>query len=146
MYLTFVSAVHAFLTGEAPPAPATQPAWVEAFGLASAAVASIGVLIVAVMRVVKLARGVGHFLDDWNGEEARPGFEGRPGVLARLAAVEVRTAQLTPNGGAHIADAVARMEAHLRSRSDMPAALERIGVRLERMEQHLRLPADDSLN
>lgn len=58
-----------------------------------------------------------HFLDDWFGEEQRPGFTARPGVPERLAQVEQRlasveadTRQLQRNGGAHLADAVARIE------------------------------------
>jgi hypothetical protein len=144
LYNAFVHAVHVVIAGgTANPAPGTTPSWLEAFGIVAAAVASLGVLITAAVKSAKLVRGIGHFLDDWNGEEARSGFEARPGVLARLAAVEKFTVQLTPNGGAHIADAVARMEAKLNTRSDMPAVLERIGGRLDRIEQHLVLPVDE---
>lgn len=64
-----------------------------------------------------------HFLDDWFGEPQRPGFLARPGVPERLGQVEERlgqveqdTRQLQRNGGAHLADAVARIEASLQQR------------------------------
>lgn len=59
-----------------------------------------------------------HFLDDWFGEEARPGVPERPGTMARLLCIENRlstvesdTKQLQRNGGTHLRDAIDRLEA-----------------------------------
>lgn len=141
-YVALADAARAFL-GEATAAISTSPSWLEAFGVITAFVASTVGLLAVVVKSVKLIRGVGHFLDDWNGEEVRSGFDGRLGVLARLAGVEKRTDQLTPN--TNLIDAVARMEAQL-NRSGMPAALDRIGRRLDRIEQHLGLAVDEHAN
>lgn len=50
------------------------------------------------------------FLDDWSGTPPRDGVPGRPGVMARLAAVETTTADILaetrPNGGGSLRDAV----------------------------------------
>ena len=43
------------------------------------------------------------FLEDWNGEPARPGRPARLGVPERLARIE---AQLWPNGGSSLHDKV----------------------------------------
>jgi hypothetical protein len=48
----------------------------------------VGAIWLAVKIYHKLFRRVGQFLDDWNGEVARPGVEARPGVMARLSAIE----------------------------------------------------------
>lgn len=67
----------------------------------------LGALVAAVATVWHkagfgtLKKRTSHFLDDWQGEEPRDGFEGRPSFPARMksvedkaASVEVRTAQL----------------------------------------------------
>lgn len=48
-----------------------------------------------------------HFMEDWFGEEARPGVEKRAGVMERLATLDH---ELKPNGGGSIKDAVNRIE------------------------------------
>jgi hypothetical protein len=53
-----------------------------------------------------LFRGTQQFLEDWNGEPDRPGVQGRPGAMARLA-------QLERNSGSSLRDAVDRIEAQL---------------------------------
>lgn len=85
-------------------------------------------------------KGIEHFLEDWNGEPARPGVPGRPGMMQRVANIE--TAQITtaehqtkadaffevygpiidklnhemhPNSGSSLADAVNRTEASLKA-------------------------------
>lgn len=70
-----------------------------------------------------------HFLDDWFGESERPGFAARPGVPERLAKVEERlagveddTRQLQRNGGAHLADTIARIELLLGERLPGPGS------------------------
>lgn len=62
-----------------------------------------------------------HFLDDWFGEEERPGVAARPGTMARLRCIEDRlstvegdTKQLQRNGGSHMRDAIDRLEAALK--------------------------------
>lgn len=52
-----------------------------------------------VHRVVRAFRPVRDFLDDWNGETQRPGVPPKPGVMARLSAIE-----------AHLTDAPTRRE------------------------------------
>jgi hypothetical protein len=56
-------------------------------------------------------RRVGHFLDDWFGEPARPGFPGQSGVMERLARVEH---EVHTNSGSSMRDAVNRIEDTLR--------------------------------
>lgn len=62
----------------------------------------------------RFVRRVGHFLDDWFGEEARDGQPARPGFPARIGELERRTAaiehELHPNSGASLRDAVDRVE------------------------------------
>ena len=55
----------------------------------------------------KLVRPILRFLDDWNGEPARPGFLGRPSFPERMAGVE---AEVNHNHGSSMKDAVARVE------------------------------------
>lgn len=69
----------------------------------------------------RLVRNVGDLADDWRGEPGRAGVPGRPGVMARLAALEhgqselrtdvgAITKELHPNGGSSLRDAVNRVE------------------------------------
>ncbi|MFD3978235.1 hypothetical protein ACFWR6_06580 [Streptomyces griseus] len=50
------------------------------------------------------------FIEDWYGEEARPGVPARPGVLERVAGMELRLGrmehELHPNAGGSLRDAV----------------------------------------
>lgn len=63
-------------------------------------------------------RKIGYFLDDWNGEPARPGFEGRPSVPVRLEAIETEQKRVShevqTNSGSSLKDAVKRIEAEQR--------------------------------
>jgi hypothetical protein len=63
-----------------------------------------GVVVVKLLRVIKR---VGDFVDDWQGEPARRGVPARPGVMERLESIE---GQLRPNGGSSLRDAVNRVE------------------------------------
>lgn len=67
--------------------------------------------------VMGIYRRVQDFLDDWNGEPARPGVPARPGFPDRIAAIEADTAftktELKTNHGTSLRDAVNRMEKHL---------------------------------
>lgn len=69
-----------------------------------------GVFYKQVRGVWRLARKVNQFLDDWRGQDARPGFPGRAGVPERLARVE---AEVKANGGKSIKDVVTRVESKL---------------------------------
>lgn len=57
-----------------------------AIGVLGAALAALSRWVVRPM--FRLIRQVREFLDDWNGEEARPGVPGRPGVMERLSRIE----------------------------------------------------------
>lgn len=81
-------------------------------------VAGAGAVVIGVVRfVVRMARNLGHLVDDVRGEPARPGVEARPGVLERLQAIEARLSkvehEVTPNSGASMRDAVDRVESKL---------------------------------
>ena len=56
-------------------------------------------------------------LDDYFGEEERPGFEGRPGMQERLGYMESEIAcisyEMRPNSGSSIKDAINRIEERL---------------------------------
>lgn len=58
-----------------------------------------------------------HFLDDYFGEEARPGFEGRPGMQERIRLIEEDVKHISyemkPNSGTSIKDAIGRIEKRL---------------------------------
>lgn len=54
----------------------------------------------------KLKKRTADFLDDWNGEAPRPGYEGRKSFPVRMAEIEQTVAQLKRNGGSSVADAV----------------------------------------
>lgn len=90
----------------------------------SATVVASGGIITGVRCVRRLTKRVRLFLDDWAGEEARPGVDATPGVMeqlktlnttmgdfdARLHGVE---AQLSPNGGSSLHDRVTAIERKL---------------------------------
>lgn len=99
--------------------------WILGAGAAAVAVAAVWKIVSA---VAGFARRVGHFLDDWWGEPARPGHPARPGIPERMAGVEqslgvvcdrlglveTRTAriehELHPNSGHTMRDVVDRVE------------------------------------
>lgn len=66
---------------------------IRAGAVAAAVLALVGVLAVVrrtVGFVTRTLRMLREFLDDWNGEAARPGVPGRAGVMARLQRIEDR--------------------------------------------------------
>ena len=83
----------------------------------AATVTAIGVIGVGVYKASKLVKRFIHFLDDYFGEEERPGFEGRPGMQERLRFMEEEIAcisfEMRPNHGTSIKDAVSRIEQRL---------------------------------
>ncbi|WP_062435003.1 hypothetical protein [Herbidospora daliensis] len=44
--------------------------------------------------LMRIIRRIQDFLDDWNGEPARPGVPARPGFPERIAALEAESAQV----------------------------------------------------
>ncbi|TDC81914.1 hypothetical protein E1193_13510 [Micromonospora sp. KC606] len=68
--------------------------------------------------MLRTLRRIDDWLDDWYGEPARPGQPARPGVPERLTQIEARQAaieaQLRPNGGGSLRDAVDRVEQTVR--------------------------------
>lgn len=75
--------------------------WLGAFFFAALVIWWIG------KRTGPTAKKVINFLDDWNGEPARPGVPQRLGVMARLDEMHH---ELHPNSGSSLADAVNRTE------------------------------------
>lgn len=75
---------------------------------------SVLLVFFALRKIIPWLRRVGHFLDDWGGEPARPGVPEKPGVMVRLGTLEQRTAaieqQMSPNGGTSIYDKVTRVD------------------------------------
>jgi hypothetical protein len=59
---------------------------------------------------VRIGTRMEQFMDDWYGEEARPGIPARPGVLERVGVIESRIErvehEMHPNSGASLRDAV----------------------------------------
>lgn len=65
----------------------------QAGAIAGALLAVAGLLALAgraVSWVLRTVRRLGEFLEDWNGEAARPGVAGRLGVMERLDRIEAR--------------------------------------------------------
>jgi len=83
----------------------------------AATITAIGVISVGIYKTTKLIKRFIHFLDDYFGEEARPGFDGRPGMQERLRFMEEEIAcisfEMRPNHGTSIKDAVGRIEERL---------------------------------
>ncbi len=80
-------------------------------------ITAIGIIGVGIYKVSKLVKRFIHFLDDYFGEEERPGFPGRPGMQERLRFMEEEIAcisfEMRPNHGTSIKDAVGRIEERL---------------------------------
>jgi hypothetical protein len=87
--------------------------------------AVLGAIWVCIKLYHKFLKRTSDFLDDWQGEKARPGVEARPGVMARLACQDVMLAEhgavleaiqheVNYNSGSTIKDAVHRIDNTLR--------------------------------
>lgn len=80
-------------------------------------ITALTVILKAVINIGKLWKTVVHFLDDYFGEEERPGFEGRPGLQERLRLMEENMEaiayEMKPNSGSSIKDAINRIESRL---------------------------------
>jgi hypothetical protein len=83
----------------------------------AATITATGVIGVGLYKATKLVKRFIHFLDDYFGEEPRPGFDGRPGMQERLRFMEEEIAcisfEMRPNHGTSIKDAVGRIEERL---------------------------------
>ena len=83
----------------------------------AATVTAIGVIGVGVHKAVALTKRFIHFLDDYFGEEERPGFDGRAGFQERLRIIEMQVESISyemkPNSGSSIKDAINRIEKRL---------------------------------
>lgn len=75
------------------------------------------VIVVTSGKITKAVKRFIHFLDDYFGEEARPGFPGRPGMQERLRKIEEDVEHISyemkPNSGTSIKDAINRIEQRL---------------------------------
>ena len=82
-------------------------------GVIAGGLGLLGVIGKASRWMLRTIRRVQNFLDDWNGEPARPGVEARPGFPARLAALEDEVAsvrKIVSNGlSTNVADIQARV-------------------------------------
>lgn len=83
----------------------------------AATVTAIGVIGVGVRKATRLVKKIIHFLDDYFGEEERPGFAASPGIQERLSNMESEIScisyEMRPNSGTSIKDAIARIEKRL---------------------------------
>lgn len=97
---------------------------------AAALVGAAAGLISTARRLVAFLRRIGHLVDDLLGEPPRPGMEeGRPGLMARVSALEGQLDALqarmeevrhevTHNDGGSLKDAVRRIEHALKALTD----------------------------
>ena len=76
-------------------------------GLAALALALGTLHRYVVAPAVRMVNAVRHFLEDWNGQPERPGHDRVPGVVEQIRTVR---AEVTPNGGGSMKDALRRVE------------------------------------
>ena len=92
-------------------------------------VAAVVAVLVAAYRLARwmlwAARRFGHLVDDLAGAPVRPGAPARPSLIERVAVMERRTAELRPNGGSSVKDAIDRIDQRT----------ERLGQRLDAVER-----------
>lgn len=88
--------------------PHLQP--VGWLGVTLTTLAICGYAFKAIRALASVTRRAQAFFDDWNGEDARPGFDARPGVPERVSRIE---AQLQTNGGLSLKDQMNRIERKL---------------------------------
>ena len=83
----------------------------------AATITAIGVIGVGLYKAIKLTKRFIHFLDDYFGEEERPGFDGRPGMQERMKIIEMElmsiSFEMKPNHGTSMKDAINRIEKRL---------------------------------
>ncbi|MFH8577100.1 hypothetical protein [Streptomyces zaomyceticus] len=81
------------------------------WGGAASVLAAVGAGVWRGIRgALRLHRRIDQFMDDWAGEEERPGVPARPGVMERVSGIEERLSrvehELYPNSGGSLRDAV----------------------------------------
>lgn len=85
--------------------------------LTATIITSVTAIIIGLYKASQLTKRFIHFLDDYFGEEGRPGFDGRPGMQERLRVVEQElktiSYEMKPNSGSSIKDAIGRIEKRL---------------------------------
>jgi len=78
------------------------------------------------------------FMDDWSGEEARPGRDRVPGVMERLNDID---GELKRNGGSSIKDSVDRIETNVneisQTQKGIKDRLEKGDERFQKIENRL---------
>lgn len=83
----------------------------------AATITAITVITVGIRKATALIKRFIHFLDDYFGEEERPGFPGRPGMQERIRVMEEElktiSYEMKPNSGTSIKDAIGRIEKRL---------------------------------
>lgn len=88
----------------------------------------LGVLIGGGKWMFGTLRKINDFLEDWRGEDSRPGYPGRPGVLERLVKLEEHAATTThevqPNSGSSMKDAINRIDSRTAIIPDVVSRLE----------------------
>ncbi|WNI20296.1 hypothetical protein [Actinacidiphila sp. ITFR-21] len=82
---------------------------------AIAAVLALGGLLWRLARPLRrVVRRIEELADDWHGVPARPGVEGRPGVMERLSRIEHAMGavvhEVRPNAGGSMRDAMDRVD------------------------------------
>jgi hypothetical protein len=92
--------------------------WIQIFGAVGTVAGAIFLIakfvVPALKRISKWMNTWENFMDDWFGEEGRPGVKKRAGVMERLATLDH---ELKPNGGGSIKDAVNRIESDVKELS-----------------------------
>lgn len=117
-------------------------AWITA--LSSLVVALIALLGWLGRLAWRIASRTTRFLDDFFGEDARPGQPGRPGVMARLQALERTLADVSaetkPNGGSSMRDVMHRTANDV---TEMKHQVSALASRVEQFErQRVRREGD----
>lgn len=83
----------------------------------SGLITAVTIITIGVRKALVLVRKFIHFLDDYFGEEERPGFPGRPGMQERLRIMEMElmsiSFEMKPNHGTSMKDAINRIESRL---------------------------------
>ena len=80
-------------------------------------ITAVTAILIGLYKVSQLTKRFIHFLDDYFGEEERPGFAGRPGMQERMRIIEEEMKcvafEMRPNHGTSIKDAINRIEKRL---------------------------------
>lgn len=80
-------------------------------------ITAVTAILIGLYKASLLTKRFIHFLDDYFGEEERPGFPGRPGMQERMRIIEeeMKTVsyEMKPNSGSSIKDSINRIEKRL---------------------------------